>query len=472
VARLGKGELVQVAFNGNLAAVASAYQMEVVDLNAVTDENGHFLPLVPPYTGFIVQIAWSPDGSLVAVQDYFQTHFYEVASGQVLWSTPATENFLLSMAFSPDGTRFAQMESLGIENNLQIWEVASEEKVLEITSPAASANLYWSPDGRLIATAEDGLSTEVWSTEDGQQIARLEDLQTDTLIWTPNNRYLLGAGAKWQISSGEATPITDPPADYGFFSPDGLLYALPEEDTVEIYDVQGGGDPFLILELEAPAVWLTWTSDSYALLINDEEYLTTDLWEIIDPEGNLSGEYVTTLENSEEPLGVVLQTVSAGGEYAATWLNTGDGLEGVLFWATVTGEALGSVNGFTGGIDSIFWSADPGENAVVASGAVFGNCGFRTWDLVTQTVSSVEQACGDGLGKAYHRSAVWEAYSAVIDPESGAVIIRNMLTGELAAQIDPPTEFAYVDILWTMFGERLILAASNGILYLWGMPSA
>lgn len=120
-------------------------------------------------------LEWSPDGELLAYVDYGNLWLLQYGSpstAQILATT--TNQFVLDMAWSPDGSYLAAAVEF---NDLAVWRVADHSQVFSafiedtsnfltpITNPAdvpAICGLGWSKDGKnVLAAYGDGEGTQV-----------------------------------------------------------------------------------------------------------------------------------------------------------------------------------------------------------------------------------------------------------------------------------------------------------------------
>jgi WD40 repeat protein len=153
-------------------------------------------------------VAFSPDSAFVAVGHPNRITIFSLADTTIAPRTiNAHEGKVIEVAYSPDGTKLA---SIGGDKTLKVWDVASGEAILTITSPddADYIRVVFSPNGEMIASASV-VNSYVISVASGEILATFTaGLLVRALAFTPDNSGLwVGAGDKtitlWNIATGE-----------------------------------------------------------------------------------------------------------------------------------------------------------------------------------------------------------------------------------------------------------------------------
>jgi WD40 repeat protein len=162
----GKTKLFALAFSpdgrllvGSILAVSGANQSsEIIIWDADT---GKELRRLRGHTGFVPQVAFSPDGALLASASIDQTvRLWNVAAGTEVHCLQAHTSAVYAVAFSPDGRRLASGSS---DRTLKLWETATGREVLTLRGHTYPVNqVLFSPDGARIASYSlDGV-VKVW----------------------------------------------------------------------------------------------------------------------------------------------------------------------------------------------------------------------------------------------------------------------------------------------------------------------
>lgn len=193
---------------------------------------------------------YSPDGRLWATSlSMVGIYVCESDSGKVVADFPFGKTFcVLAMAFSPDGTFLV---SVGGEKHARIWDVR-QQRLSGLLRGAghAMSTVWWSRDGRWIATGDMGGVARIW---DASRLSEWKTIKAhESSIWTlqidPTGTQLLTSGygpsKLWNIQTGKLIRNLDD-EDGGspdaVFSPDGRRIASPGVDRqIRVWDAANG----------------------------------------------------------------------------------------------------------------------------------------------------------------------------------------------------------------------------------------
>ena len=156
-ARLGKGMPSNVAYSpdGTQLAVASSMGTWLYDAHS-----GEVLNLLARHTGTnpdadrltVYSVAYSPDGSMLASGSHDQVIcLWDVETGELQNTLTGHTHRVLSVVYSPDGTTLA---SASWDNTVRLWDAATGELQNTLTGHTGSVDdVAYSPDGTVLASA-------------------------------------------------------------------------------------------------------------------------------------------------------------------------------------------------------------------------------------------------------------------------------------------------------------------------------
>lgn len=192
---------------------------------------------------------WSPDGSLLALDDLSGVFIYDAATLSAIRRIDFHKFFYpQDYVFLPDGGSLV----VGLDRDIVIYDVQSGQETRRI-GPASGTleRIAVSSDGQMVASASQQELT-LWRLNDteGQSLARLPGLDIYWLAFSPDAQWLALASADynnrevtvWNIASGQVLE-TLPATANGFagtsvaFSPDGGLLAWTVGSAVKVWDM-------------------------------------------------------------------------------------------------------------------------------------------------------------------------------------------------------------------------------------------
>lgn len=248
-ARLGKGSINAIAYSpdGTRLAVSSSLGIWMYDTHS-GEELGLFTarnlqPGMHAASVSIGDIAYSPDGNTLASGGYDHAiRLWDAATGQIKATFPEHESRVTCIAFSPDGRTLASGGGYD-DKTIRLWDVATREQKAVLTGHQAHVYaLAFSPDGNILASG-GGYKDEtvrLWDVNKEQQIAALTGHRSSiqALAFSADSHTLASGSYDdfirlWDVNSGQRKKLLTghrSKVSSLIFSPDGSTLASGADD--------------------------------------------------------------------------------------------------------------------------------------------------------------------------------------------------------------------------------------------------
>ncbi|HVU12431.1 MAG TPA: WD40 repeat domain-containing protein [Phototrophicaceae bacterium] len=195
-------------------------------------------------------VAWSPDGTLIAVGVSNGVALYDADlknAPRLLRTTH--DSYLRPVSFSPDGKLIATGDGAAV----RIWEVATgaQHALLDVNPEAYLDSIQFSPDGRWLAAGgalgtEEGMAIYTWDAQADKLVGKVEAQDTHSvqaIAFSPDGQMLA-------VQTDAGTSAYDPtltkpkyidytPLDSGrglAFSPDSKTLAIAHSNEFVLID--------------------------------------------------------------------------------------------------------------------------------------------------------------------------------------------------------------------------------------------
>ncbi len=232
---------------GTLLAAAGV-DRQIIVWDASKDYSVQYLR---PISGGIESLAWSSKGTYLATasQSMPTITIWDVTAGQMIFSPSVGD--ASEVVWHPDSNRFAVSRL----QEIQIWDLMTQQKVETIPIHYWATALDWSPDGTRMVNADFLGSIEppnsalnIWDVNAGQLLMTLTEHEgvITSAQWSPDGTRLVTSSHDktvkvWDAASGEvlATYQSDESVFDAAFSPYGarIVFAkalLPETEQRDV----------------------------------------------------------------------------------------------------------------------------------------------------------------------------------------------------------------------------------------------
>jgi WD40 repeat protein len=254
-------QLVSILPEKNLLAAVQGKSLSVVDFSTSAVKMNAQLDADKP-----AGVAFSPDGTTIAVGELNECLLVDTASGQVSHRFSGPPGAFHYLAFSPDGTRLASVHGALTPSSSDqfpcvayIWNVQTGAEVCRLAAqPSRIGGIHWSPDGKRVLTYTapprpfiDQQSlywpAAVWDAASGERLHTFGqvDKPLTTALFSPDGKSILTANLTGGIYRFDAASyqLQDilPAGSAGFwnitFSPDGKTFlVMRAAGAMSLYD--------------------------------------------------------------------------------------------------------------------------------------------------------------------------------------------------------------------------------------------
>jgi len=171
--------------NGSIYAVSP--QPDRVSLWSAGTRTAIGPPLRGP-VGYVRDIAFSPDGKLVAAAGSRHAVVWDTTTRQTIRVLPVGNHGASSVTFSPDGLTLAIGRS---DTFAALYDLRTGRQTAKLGSSYSITDLNFSPDGKLLATATDGGTAYVWDVASQNIVSSLSGARVASAVrFSPDGKLV------------------------------------------------------------------------------------------------------------------------------------------------------------------------------------------------------------------------------------------------------------------------------------------
>ena len=390
-ARLGKGLISgEIAYSPDGTRLAVAGGIGIWLYDTATHQE---VALLTGHTGGVWSVAFSPDGSTLASGSSDNTvRIWNTQTGAHIRTLTGHAGWVFSVAFSPDGDTLA---SGSLDGTVRLWEVNTGAPIRTLTGHTFRVwSVAFSPDGDTLASGSLDGTVRLWEVNTGAPIRTLtgHTFRVWSVAFSPDGNTLASASGDrtvrlWEVNTGAPirtlTGHTSEVLSVAF-SPDGNTLASGDGDdgTVRLWEVATGA-PIRTLTGHTRSVFsVAFSPDGNTLASGGVwQGQTVRLWEVATgaPIRTLTGHTVEVLSVAFSPDG---NTLASGGGWrhqtVRPWWEVATGT--VRLWEVNTGAPIRTLTGNAGSVRSVAFSPD---GNTLASGGVWQGQTVRLWEVAT-----------------------------------------------------------------------------------------
>ena len=199
-ARLGKGWISDIAYSpdGTRLAVASSIGIWIYDTGTLAE-----VKLLTGHTSYVNALAYSPDGeTLISGGDDSTLRIWDTHTGELLHTLEEHEDRIKDIAFSPDGKMFGSVSAVSVsasETIFILWDAHTRQLLhnFDYGEVGLPDCLAFSSDSKWIAA---GIS--VWDVSTGESVGRIATYNPTSIAFSSDG-ITLATGSDGEVNDGE-----------------------------------------------------------------------------------------------------------------------------------------------------------------------------------------------------------------------------------------------------------------------------
>jgi WD40 repeat protein len=245
-------------------------------------------------------LAWSPDGRrLASAGNDPLIHLWDPETGEQTAVLRGHIGPVLSLSWGQDGrlasgSVYALYEKGAPDHMVKVWDAEKAQEVLALRNPKSEFILWkapavcWSPDGRRLATVNEGWTAcvRIWDVGTGREVATLRGHETWALFALSWGRHgLLASGGQdalkvWDDSGREVTSLNHRGNVYAAaWSPDGdTLAGCGPDGIIRLWERGSWKQRSVLSGHTGPVLSLAWHPDGRRLASGSDDH-TVKVWD-------------------------------------------------------------------------------------------------------------------------------------------------------------------------------------------------
>ncbi|MYF56022.1 sigma-70 family RNA polymerase sigma factor, partial [Candidatus Poribacteria bacterium] len=416
--------------------------------------------------GFIFDMTYSPDGSLLAASTTIGIWIYDARTGEERNLITEHMDGSSTVAFSPNSQIFA---SDGEDNTILLWETQTGQRRKTLSGHLDAVNSFaFSPDGQSIVSGSDDDTIRLWDVSTGEELltfAGHADGVSD-VMFSPDGKTLASHGYRdsmihlWNASTGEfLRSLTGHTADVCSiaYSPDGEILACSSEDgTVRLWEPDTAHLKMTITtKIESDKVGhgvksVQFHPDGRKLVCNNYGDDMIQFWNVD------TGEHLKTIHAPPDTTNHI--TISPDGD---TLVYTGDDGK-IRFWDLATDTSIRTLNGYAQMFRDMTYSPDGSKIVTVSTGP-----SIRFWDTHTGNLTktyfnpegvSINSVAYSPDGETLACTGGPKDYNTVFLLDTNTFEHKRVFTGR---------KEGFEAVVFSPDGKILAAGNSNGCIFFW-----
>ncbi len=399
------------------------------------------------------EVAYSPDGQLLAVATSIGLTLYSVATWAFVRQM-MDDQWTSSLAFAPDGRVLA---SAG--HAVRLWRVSDGQLLRTLPGTSQVNSVAFAPDGSVLASASDDGNVRLRRVSDGQLLHTwYEGWRVGSVAFAPDGRVLASASNNGEVrlrrvSDGQLLRTLQVPGGTWSvaFDPDGrVLASTSNNGPVQLWRVSDG-QLLHTLHGHTSGVGSVAFAPDGRVLASASADRTVRLWRVSDGQllHTLHGHTYWVESVAFAPDGSVLASASAKGD------------DTVRLWRVSDGQPLHTLHEHTSSIWSVAFTPD---GSVLASAS--NNGPVRLWRVNDGQLLHTLRGHAEMVA-----SVAFAPDGSVLASASKDRTVRlwNVPTGALLRTLEGHTHWVR-SVAFAPDGRLLASGSVDGTVRLWGVP--